>query len=237
MTDAYIITIKNHKASEKTSKICIDAWEKYSNIPIHIFDAITPVTVNDAYQEMNLTWNPVGHPSVDLPKNALKSAQSCSQTKSKSACAISHIKLWEMTSKSSSSQIILEHDGLLTRPLSESAIEMFEASPYGIISLNGPMPPHRKKYFFNPDKSDLNFPELLNTITLSGAGQGYYIKPWAATRVLEKLYEIGYMPCMNDTFLSNWWGFDFLASPKYQGWVDRSTVTLHTSGDWKKGML
>ena len=236
MVTANIITIKNHRASERASRICIDAWKKYTNIPIDVFDAITPVTVNQVYREMNLTWNPVGHPSVKLPENALKSAQSPLQTKSKSACTISHIKLWERILKSSNSQIILEHDGLIMRPLTESDIEMLEKSPYGIVSLNGPMPPHRKNYFFDPDRSDLNFPELLNTVTLSGAGQGYYIKPWAAKKVLERLYEIGYVPCINDTFLSDWWGFDFLASPKYQGWVDRSPVSLHTSGNWKEGM-
>ena len=231
MLTAYVITIENHPASNKASDEVIKSWEKNSSIPIVKFKATTPLDCNEHYNNYKLFWNPIGHYSTrNLPFDSLKSVSATNL--SKAACAMSHIRLWDMAQ--TEDLIIVEHDTELIRKLTENDIDMIQRSPYGIVTLwYAGMDPKRTNFFYHPDRSDSNFPDLTNTVTLAGANSAYYIKSWAATKILKRLYQIGYVPCANDTFLSDWFGFDFLASPKAKtGWTDRERLSLHTSSNW-----
>jgi len=227
-----MIVIKNHRLSERTASRCINTWKKHTDIPVEIFDAVTPPTVDKEYKSLGLYWNPVGHHStIDLPEGALSSARK--DNMSKASCAMSHIKLWNYSAITNTDIIILEHDALLLRDLLASDIEMIQKSPYGIVSLGEVMPRKRTAFLFKDNSIDSNFPELEHTRCLSHGGVGYYVKSWAAKKLMDKLFEIGYMPCNNDTYISTWFGFDFLACPSTTQWITHLEVS--TSGNWENG--
>jgi hypothetical protein len=234
MLTAYIITMNDHPVSSFSANECINHWNKFTKIPIVKFDATIPPNCEQHYKEHGLYWNPIGHGSArNLPKTALNSVNVGNLSKASSA--MSHIRLWHKAA--SEDIIVLEHDSELIRELTDSDIDMIQRSPYGIVSLwyegiEGRQE-KRSNFFFHPDKSDLNFPDLCSTICCFGGNAAYYIKSWAAKAVLEKLYEIGYMPCANDTFLSDWFGFDFIATPETKkGWTDTKRYERNLSGNW-----
>lgn len=232
MVKAYMIVIKNHRLSESTALKCMDIWKKHTSIPVEVFDAVTPPTVNAEYKSLGLYWNPVGHHStINLPEGSLSSARK--DNLSKASCAMSHIKLWNYSAITNSDIIILEHDAIMVRDLLDSDVNMIKKSPYGIVSLGEVMPRKRTNFLFEGNNIDTNFPELEHTRCLSNGGAGYYVKSWAAKKLMEKLFDIGYMPCNNDTFISTWFGFDFLACPSTNRWI--SHLDVSTSGNWENG--
>lgn len=234
MVKAYIIVIRGHKSSESTSAKCIELWKKHTSVPIEVFNAVTPLTVENEYASRGISWNPIGHHStIDLPVGSLSSASK--NNLSKAACAMSHIKLWEYSANTNQDIIILEHDSVIVRDLAQSDVDMIQKSPYGIVSFGEVMPRKRTNFLFSENSIDPDFPELEHTRCLSDGGSGYYVKSWAAKKLMEKIYDIGYMPCNNDTFVSTWFGFDFLASPAKQQWTSPKILTLNTSGNWQNG--
>lgn len=199
----YCIVMKNHTYSEGSAKLCIDRLHSLNpELKVEIFDAVTPVTVDKVYAELGLTWKPDGAGSVGLPSTALRSAGPTN--KSKASCAASHILLWKKAVENKQDVIIMEHDAWFLKTLDKTLLSEIAASPYKIISFRDM---DREGWFYGVDK---DFPSLTGSKCITTIA--YYVKVSAAEEMLKKLYEIGHMPCNNDTFTTEWFGFSPLAS-------------------------
>ena len=187
MIETYIITIKGHKHSEYSSRICQEAFRKHnSHLGLQVFDAVTPTTLDDALKKLDMRWAPD------------KKVMSRSASPSKGACAVSHITLWNKVMQENKPLLILEHDDYAVRPFTKEDYESAMDSRYSFISLKE----IEREQFFDGDEDGLWQPT-----TCMAGGHCALVKPAGAKMIIDFImdYYSGDIPAHNDMLNANRW--------------------------------
>ena len=100
----FVITIKNHKDSEKLSNRCIETGKNIGKVDVNVFEASTPKDKPfEVFKDMNISIGP------KMRKNPHKRC-----IESQCACFLSHYRLWQKSLESNENILILEHDSVFT---------------------------------------------------------------------------------------------------------------------------
>lgn len=211
---AYIITLIEPEKPEpiNAANRCIDTIKKYTNLEYEIFQATTPVTINDGMLESfgkKVDWNwPMdeGHNSYDISVGLFKKHYPARDQLRIVACAVSHARLWKKCVDLEEPIIILEQDCIFTNKFDPS---IFDGYVWGAVGLNDPRGATRKsKFYYDMMMSNGNVVQPIPNIDAYGAEQlpmglagnsAYIIKPYAAKELLNMVDRIGLWP--NDALM------------------------------------
>jgi len=207
---ANIITIPSNT---KNANICASSIERTnSELTPVIFEATTPENNLEHVREVFGRTMPWGWPKSDLDNRIdiktslfLKYYGEADYTK-KVSCALSHARLWKECYESGESMVILEHDAVFIKKFTEEWLQTHskDFSKVGAVGLNDPRGCTRKsgKYYEAIINNGEN--KLMSIPTIDSPTEGnyphglagnsaYYIKPWAAKELLDKITHLGEM--------------------------------------------
>lgn len=214
---AYVIVITGNDISERGYEALIKSSKEVGNdFDIEVHEATTPLNFDDKMKSYDLVWNwPFGSNVFDHSVGMMKCAYDSRFSAERIACAISHFELWERSAYTEQDILILEHDTVFTRRLD---IEPLLKSEYGFIGINDPRNATRlvDRYLEEVEKNqdeiqrvptidDMRIPQ-----GIAGAS-AYLVKPWAADKIIDKVYELGLWP--NDAIVCQQL-FDFIGVTK-----------------------
>jgi len=214
---AYAIVITGNELSEKGYDALVKSSKEVGNdFEIEVHEAVTPSTLDERMESYELSWNwPFGANVYDQKTGLMKCAYDSRFSPERIACAVSHFELWERSAYAEENILVLEHDALFTRRLD---VEPLLQSKYGVIGINDPRNATRliDRFLAEVDKNveeiqkvptidDLRIPQ-----GIAGAS-AYLVKPWAADRIVDKVYELGLWP--NDAIVCQQL-FDFIGVTK-----------------------
>lgn len=214
---AYAIVIAGNELSEKGYETLVKSSKEVGNdFEIEVHEAVTPSTVDEKMTSYELSWNwPFGTNVFDESIGMWKCAYDSKFSAERIACAVSHFELWEKSAYTEQDILVLEHDTLFTKRLDAEAILQ---NKYGYIGINDPRNATRLVDRFleevdkNPEEiqpvptiDDLRIPQ-----GIAGAS-AYLVKPWAADKIIDKVYELGLWP--NDAIVCQQI-FDFIGVTK-----------------------
>ena len=180
-----IICLQESDISVKYAKECIEQAKKF-NITLEIFNGIHGNDSENHIIDLNIKrkWNfKAGRKGVD-------------------GCFLSHFYLWKNCVEDNVPYLILEHDGYFIKPLPDNILDNF----IDVIKLDNYNP--FKDTYNDSIKKDMNNPityiQYHNSITknkgLNETGNyfkgaySYIIKPHAAKKVIDFVYEKGFLP-------------------------------------------
>jgi glycosyl transferase family 25 len=179
---AKIITLKNNELSERVAKDCIEQAEKFG-ISVEIFNAINGLDYEQHLEKLNvrpLKKFKKGKPGVY-------------------GCFLSHYYLWKECAESNEPYLVLEHDGVLIKPLTDNILDQFE----DVLKLEAENP-YRHEYenrleLIKDHDLTYNIVEPYRDMN-NGAGwysvgaYAYIIKPHAAKKLITWIDENGFLP-------------------------------------------
>ncbi len=214
---AYAIVIAGNELSERGYEALVKSSREVGNdFEINVHEAVTPATLDEKMRSYDLVWNwPFGENSFDPSTQMWKCAYDSKFSSERIACAVSHFELWERCAYAEENLLILEHDSVFTRRLDP---EPLLNSKYGFIGLNDPRNATRlvdrylQEVEKNPDEiqsvptiDDLRIPQG------TAGASAYVVKPWAADKIIDAVYELGLWP--NDAIVCQQL-FDFIGVTK-----------------------
>jgi len=203
---AYVIyqndNILSHRAVEKLEK----SIEEYDcDIELVLFAATTPKTLERDLKEfphLEYTYPQQGYQRICEETGMKLMGYNTSDVKKKFACTISHARLWKKCAEELEEIMILEHDAIFTRRYKWPFIWHG-----GILGLNDPRGATRKSMVFHNKIShkegihDCPFVDNENVPQGLAGNSAYIIRPFAAKKLLDKLYKLGVWP--NDALMCN----------------------------------
>ena len=235
---AYIITMTNNSASMHSARMCQKSIKEFhsSLVPLY-FEATTPETIRiDIEHEIpklkpwllddqgNVKFNWPTDPSqehLDLTSGVYKKAYNAVDQNKVIACAISHIRLWNLCAEQDVPMMILEHDARFVRSfwrrwLSQKPEKLADGDLLshsnqwwnGVVSINDPRGATRRANTFHarmqgvigcrptPTVNSSDDPPLAQGLPGNSA---YCIKPWAAEELLKGIQTYGLWP--NDAYM------------------------------------
>jgi hypothetical protein len=235
---AYIITMMNNGDSVVGARNVLRSMLlTQSEIQPFLMQATTPARIEldikcnfskkyaeGLYKDGKLRWNwptSEAEDGIDFSTGLYKKYYGERDWKTKAACTISHMRLWQHCIDINEPILILEHDANFTRQFRYKRIAMAGTSKEpnaegewtgGICGINSPIGTTRKAKIFHlkvqneikekqgltivpyvDDVGDLPLPSGL------AGNSAYVIKPWAAKKLLEKVLEVGLWP--NDALM------------------------------------
>lgn len=135
VSDAYIITIKNHDASERLSKRCQNSCIEVG-MPYKIWDAFDGTSKDIVVPD---------HSKHDPITKIIKITDHY-MTRGEVACALSHVSLWRHCAELDLPIVILEHDAIVIKKIeylnSYNAITYLGGSEWADNWNIYPIPPH-----------------------------------------------------------------------------------------------
>jgi glycosyl transferase family 25 len=179
---AKIITLKNNELSERVAKDCIEQAEKFG-ISVEIFNAINGLDYEQHLEKLNvrpLKKFKKGKPGVY-------------------GCFLSHYYLWKECAESNEPYLVLEHDGVLIKPLTDNILDQFE-DVLKLESENPYSPEYENRLELIKDH-DLTY-NIVEPYRDMNNGAGWYsvgayayiIKPHAAKKLITWIDENGFLP-------------------------------------------
>lgn len=202
---AYAIVIKNNPVSELGYETMVKSSEAVGNdFEMQRCDAVTAKESLGQLAVLNLVWNYPWDKSVrDIATGLLKTPYPTKNRDARIACALSHYHLWLKCYKENETIIILEHDAIWKKKLSNWVIE---DSNYDIIGINDPRGATRRSQQFHEQvqkkESLIQRPPVIDEeyVPQGIAGNSaYIIKPAGAKKMLDLVAEYGLWP--NDAIM------------------------------------
>ena len=187
--DAFVITLLGNPSSKRMAERCIAS----ANLPILMFPATTPTTVDLAMniRDLHWTWGKGYQHMQHKPYGGDDAARR--------ACFMSHYRLWEYCAACSEPVLILEHDAYFVRPF-----EPFEFQ--SICMINDPANATPKGVWWSQQMAERGPGVWPKTPVFDDSrpdglagNSAYVIKPEAARRLLELTREVGAWP--NDALI------------------------------------
>lgn len=206
---AYAITIKDNLISERGTENLINSSKAFGNdFDIEIRNAVVPGDVEEKMLDYSLTWNyPWDKPILDIQSGLLKSPYRTQNRNSRIATALSHYELWVNAYGSCDNVLVMEHDAIFTRRLTNKFLRDFEESNFLIAGINDPRGATRKSLLFH-DKIQYSMsldlmvtPEIDNYQVPQGlaGNSAYIIKPEGGELLMNLVDEYGLWP--NDAIM------------------------------------
>ena len=238
---AFIITMLNNNESVVGArKLLHSITLTQSHIQPFMMQATIPSTIDldikcnfskkygeSLYKDGKLWWNwPTSavQDGIDFSTGLYKKYYGEKDWRTKAACTISHMRLWQHCIDINEPIMILEHDANFIldfkyRKLALSTADKGEEWTGGVCGLNSPIGTTRKAKVFDAKVIDslkvstgklLHFSGLVTVPYVDDAGDlplpsglagnsAYIIKPWAAKKLLTKVLEVGLWP--NDALM------------------------------------
>lgn len=199
------ITLIGNDISENGFKVLCKSSDQVGNdFNIEKFMAYTESNVVSVMKSHDLKWNwPWSGTIMDSETGLRKHSYGGRVKERRMACALSHWHLWDVCHSFNEPMLILEHDALFLEKLDYQKIL---DSKYGIVGLNNPHGATRL-----PGKFDevvrkgmddiIDVPKIDDDKVPQGlaGNSAYIIKPWAAEKLLSKVYRYGMWP--NDAIM------------------------------------
>lgn len=180
-----IICLKESDISVKYTNECIEQAKKF-NIRLEIFDGIHGNDSEKHINDLNIKrkWNfKAGRKGVD-------------------GCFLSHFYLWKKCVEDNEPYLILEHDGYFIKPLPEDILNHFS----DVLKLDNYNPfketyntdinkdTNKKVSYIKYENSLVKNVSLNETGTYFKGAYSYIIKPHAAKKIIEFVYDKGFLP-------------------------------------------
>lgn len=209
----YIITMSDNAESLQLVKTCKESILKTNTVlEVEHFEATTPDTLSNHIfstfgKTLPWTWsNSPEEDSMDFSLNLWRKAYQAVDQKRVHACAVSHFRLWKKSAEENETFVVLEHDAIFIKKFDP---KNYIHKKWGVLGLNNPIGNTRKAQRYHAQiesqgKGIHDIPrvdmdgELPLPMGLAG-NSAYIIKPHAASKLLEKVEEIGMWP--NDAIM------------------------------------
>lgn len=204
---AFIITLKDNKASEAAAKICSDSSKDVGNaFQIQYFQAVDKEHAEEGLKKLDNEWTyPIRGSKIDEKTGLHLSAYRTADIRKRIGCALSHYKLWQMCHDWNTPILVLEHDARFVRRLDlENVVE--ESEGFDILGINNPLKATRKASLFhdivtkNPAKyQDIPWVDEEQVPQGLAGNSAYIMKPEGAEQMLSLVDEHGFWP--NDALM------------------------------------
>lgn len=220
----FIITMLNDSYSVFLSRKLTLALESMENdLDISLYPATIPDTILQGLSSIsykNLSNAPWTWPTKSqddgycLKTGLYKKTYPAADQRKVIACAVSHMRLWQMCIDLNQPILVLEHDAWPANIHNDFLInDVLNNEKYpkdwGILGLNNPIGATRKAGTFiaalhkaGPGIHETPSVDMLGDLPLPqglAGNSAYIIKPWAAKELLDKVEEIGMWP--NDAIM------------------------------------
>lgn len=201
---AVAIVMNGNETSELGYKNLVQSSEAVGNsFGIANWNAITARNVDAFMEGAKLRWNyPWEGSVIDFATGLTKTAYQTKNPKARMACACSHYCLWQISAKTNTTMLVLEHDAYFVQKIDFDPND----SKADIIGINNPLGATRKAsvYYQKILDSNLQF-QLAPMIDSPTVPQGlagnsaYIIKPNGASQLLDLVDRYGLWP--NDAIM------------------------------------
>ena len=201
---AVSIVIKDNAVSELGYSRLVESSKSVDNyFDIVRCDAITPDKVDNFMEISGIKWNyPWEGEVVDFATGLKKSAYKTVNPKARMACACSHYSLWQESSTTNTTMLILEHDAYFTNKIDFDPKDVKAE----ILGINNPLGATRKSqlYYDMIMESSASYqlvPWIDNVYVPQGlaGNSAYIIKPSGAKHLIELVKQYGLWP--NDAIM------------------------------------
>ena len=201
---AVSIVIKDNAVSELGYSRLVESSKSVDNyFDIVRCDAITPDKVDNFMEISGIKWNyPWEGEVVDFATGLKKSAYKTVNPKARMACACSHYSLWQESSTTNTTMLILEHDAYFTNKIDFDPKDIKAE----ILGINNPLGATRKSqlYYDMIMQSSASYqlvPWIDNAYVPQGlaGNSAYIIKPSGAKHLIELVKQYGLWP--NDAIM------------------------------------
>lgn len=201
---AVSIVIKDNAVSELGYSRLVESSKSVDNyFDIVRCDAITPDKVDNFMEISGIKWNyPWEGEIVDFATGLKKSAYKTVNPKARMACACSHYSLWQESSTTNTTMLILEHDAYFTNKIDFDPKDIKAE----ILGINNPLGATRKSqlYYDMIMESAASYqlvPWIDNVYVPQGlaGNSAYIIKPSGAKHLIELVKQYGLWP--NDAIM------------------------------------
>ena len=201
---AVSIVIKDNAVSELGYSRLVESSKSVDNyFDIVRCDAITPDKVDNFMEISGIKWNyPWEGEVVDFATGLKKSAYKTVNPKARMACACSHYSLWQESSTTNTTMLILEHDAYFTNKIDFDPKDVKAE----ILGINNPLGATRKSqlYYDMIMESAASYqlaPWIDNVYVPQGlaGNSAYIIKPSGAKHLIELVKQYGLWP--NDAIM------------------------------------
>jgi len=183
MIEGYIIRLKGINESEDLAKECLDSAIS-NNVTVSYFDGIHGENIERAQKAHGIKpW-----------KEKMKKGRLGVK-----GCFLSHYTLWKKCYTSNQPYLILEHDAYFLKPLPTDILQSFDEflmlDPYNKMRLDYKDNIENETRigvdeYYNPYSS----PKYGVTEEYAMGLQAYIIKPKAATKLINRAFNYGYLP-------------------------------------------
>ena len=205
---AYAIVIPNNEVSLNGFKALENSLKAFGNqsiFDLEKFDATTPDYANVSLTGNGITWTyPWEGEKIDIKSGLTLKSYPTAYRERRIACFMSHYRLWHKSVKLNEAILILEHDSVFVRKMSDYRFIL--NSKYDIIGINNPLMATRKaKIFYETVMSKEEEIQPVPTIDEFNIPQGlagnsaYIIKPSGAKNLLDAVQNYGAWP--NDALM------------------------------------
>jgi GR25 family glycosyltransferase involved in LPS biosynthesis len=202
MIKGFIITLDTNQESIEASHKCIGSIRSTkSEIDPSVFVATVPRQIKRHLDEIDMGGIIWTYPltkeedGLDIKTGLYLRHYPTKKISNRTACAVSHMRLWHKCATGKKPIIILEHDAVFTRKFVFEPLEGdFKG---GILGLNDPRGATRRSDVFHniasskmglqpvPTVDDMEVPQGL------AGNSAYLITPTAAKKLLDKVREVG----------------------------------------------
>lgn len=210
MIKGYIITLDTNQESIEATHKCIGSIRNTkSEIDPSVFVATVPRQIKRHLEEIDMgdvVWTyPLTkeEDGLDIKTGLYLRHYPTKKISNRTACMVSHMRLWHKCATGKKPIIILEHDAIFTRKFVFEPLE--EEFKGGILGLNDPRGATRRSNIFHNVASSKMGLQPVPTVDDAEVPQGlagnsaYLITPTAAKKLLDKVREVGMWP--NDAIM------------------------------------
>lgn len=200
---AYVITVEGSEQSERGAAALEESCAQYSTVKPIRWAATTPDQVSEQMEGYGLQWTYPWHGETYLRSRRLRlRAYKSKGPGPRTACFLSHYRLWRECLDSEEETLILEDDALFVRGFDPERI----GSGFGALGINDPHGATRKAAEFHqavqagpfpvaetPWVDDTDIPQGL------AGNSAYILQPWFAEDLLDAVEAYGAWP--NDALM------------------------------------
>ena len=202
MIKGYIITLDTNQESIEATHKCIGSIRSTkSEIDPSVFVATVPRQIKRHLEEIDMgdvVWTyPLTkeEDGLDIKTGLYLRHYPTKKISNRTACMVSHMRLWHKCATGKKPIVILEHDAIFTRKFVFEPLE--KEFKGGILGLNDPRGATRRSDVFHNIASSKMGLQPVPTVDDAEVPQGlagnsaYLITPTAAKKLLDKVREVG----------------------------------------------
>jgi GR25 family glycosyltransferase involved in LPS biosynthesis len=205
MIKGYIITLDTNQESIEATHKCIGSIRNTkSEIDPSVFVATVPRQIKRHLEEIDMgdvVWTyPLTkeEDGLDIKTGLYLRHYPTKKISNRTACMVSHMRLWHKCATGKKPIVILEHDAIFTRKFVFEPLE--KEFKGGILGLNDPRGATRRSDVFHNIASSKMGLQSVPTVDDAEVPQGlagnsaYLITPKGAKKLLDKVREVGLWP-------------------------------------------